>query len=448
MNKRLSFETSNANFRDVIGNGKMYEVPMYQRDYSWDAEQWNDLWEDLIAIYNTKKSDREDHYMGYLVLQKTENNTNKYKVIDGQQRLTTISLLVLAALQILRNKAEAKNEERLAELKRNFISTKSSISLLEKFKLKLNRNNDSYYRNNLANLTSRPILRNIKHSERLMLRAKEFFENQLKKQNFNSEKLSELIEDCLGQYLLFTIIKVNDEAQSYKIFETLNARGVKLSTPDLLKNYLFSLIDSQAENQNLIREQEDIWTEILTQLGSQDFSKFLRVYWNSQTKASTKTQLFRNLKLAIDTPEKGLEIISDLHQSAAVYAAFFNIDDELWNTISDKKLKEQVRECLYVLKTFSIAQVYPILLSAYQQYDITKFSKLCKYLTSFCIRYHAICSAAPNEVESQYNQIAIAIRNNESIEVVKKILLTHYPDNEISFLDYAFFKYKISSFFK
>ena len=66
------------NFNSIIGNGKSYRVPIYQRDYSWDKEDWEDLWNDIMEIPSDKS-----HYMGYLVLQPFETENSTYLVIDG-----------------------------------------------------------------------------------------------------------------------------------------------------------------------------------------------------------------------------------------------------------------------------------------------------------------------------------------------------------------------------
>lgn len=113
MNNKVTFDTSNKSFSEIIGNGKQYTVPKYQRDYSWDSEQWEDLWEDILEIHNQDKQDREEHYMGYLVLQRSD--IDQYTIIDGQQRITTLSLLILAALQILQ-KSSVKDDHKRIEI--------------------------------------------------------------------------------------------------------------------------------------------------------------------------------------------------------------------------------------------------------------------------------------------------------------------------------------------
>ena len=81
-----------------MGNGLRYQIPKFQLNYTWEVEQWDELWQDINALL--AKED-EEHYMGYLVLQ-TSNN-KEFDIIDGQQRLTTLSILVLATLKCLKD---------------------------------------------------------------------------------------------------------------------------------------------------------------------------------------------------------------------------------------------------------------------------------------------------------------------------------------------------------
>ena len=98
-----NFKTENNTLRKLFGNGLTYNIPRFQRDYSWDLEQWEDLWSDIIETMSVDGDSA--HYMGYLVLQST--NDKNFDVIDGQQRLTTCSLLVLAILNNLKKLIES-----------------------------------------------------------------------------------------------------------------------------------------------------------------------------------------------------------------------------------------------------------------------------------------------------------------------------------------------------
>lgn len=84
-----NFKTENNTYRKLIGNGLTYRIPRFQRDYSWTDEEWEDLWTDILGTIQS--GGEPAHYMGYLVLQSQDEKT--FDVIDGQQRLTTLSLI-------------------------------------------------------------------------------------------------------------------------------------------------------------------------------------------------------------------------------------------------------------------------------------------------------------------------------------------------------------------
>ncbi len=100
MSANKLLDTKTVNFNDILGNGKVYIVPQFQRDYSWEQDNWDDLWNDIeVAI-----SSGNQHYMGSVVLQSIE--PKKFHIIDGQQRFTTLSILTLAVIKKIKELAE------------------------------------------------------------------------------------------------------------------------------------------------------------------------------------------------------------------------------------------------------------------------------------------------------------------------------------------------------
>ena len=92
-----NFNTTNSTFRQLMANGLTYQVPPFQRDYSWTADEWDDLWQDILGLFD--EDPEPAHYMGYLVLQ--SDDSRQFDIIDGQQRITTLSIMILAAISHL-----------------------------------------------------------------------------------------------------------------------------------------------------------------------------------------------------------------------------------------------------------------------------------------------------------------------------------------------------------
>jgi len=174
-----NFKTENNTFRKLIGNGLTYRIPPFQRDYSWTDSEWEDLWTDIVGT--VQEGGEPAHYMGYLVLQSQDEKA--FDVIDGQQRLTTLSLVVLAVLKNLQRLIEDKknpeaNQRRLDQIRQTYIGYLDPVTLLTRSKLTLNRNNDHYYQTYLVPLGHLP-QRGIKASEHGLRKAFEWFEKRV-----------------------------------------------------------------------------------------------------------------------------------------------------------------------------------------------------------------------------------------------------------------------------
>ena len=101
-----NFSAHMTTFNEVIDNSKKYQIPPYQRDYSWEEDHWNQLWEDIL-------SNDTEHFLGILVLQEEKNQVI---VIDGQQRITTILLIILMCIYILNDKLKELSDKKQKEL--------------------------------------------------------------------------------------------------------------------------------------------------------------------------------------------------------------------------------------------------------------------------------------------------------------------------------------------
>lgn len=301
-------------FGSLAGNGKSFEVPPFQRDYSWDNEEWEDLWLDIMGL-----DEEIDHYMRYVVLQETKQSKN-YLIIDGQQRITTISILIIAAVKLLIDKGD---KERADLLRNAYLSYKEPTSLVFKTKLKLNRNNDYIYTAQLLQLQIPQYTAGLKPSEKRLVGAYKYFYSELTKyfSEKPTEKIAEFISTKIDDKLFFTSITVGDDIDAYKVFETLNARGVKLSTADLLKNYLFSKVFSRAEGP--VDSLEKKWYRINDLLGKTDLTNYIRHFWNSRSYPSErKATIFKTIKKKVETYEESIDFINNLDESVNYLCSF------------------------------------------------------------------------------------------------------------------------------
>jgi len=400
----MLMEPKNENFNELIGGSSKYLVPRFQRDYAWDIEQWEDLWSDISSL------DQEGfHYMGYMVLQQKEQY--QYEVIDGQQRLVTLSIIVLAAMKAIKamiDKGEDKdeNEERLSEITKKFVGNKNLVSLKVTSKLELNRNNNRFFQKMCSDLES-PNNRGVTATNKLIRKCFAYF----CKKDFGKTgaDVAQFIVD-FSSSMVFTKIIVQDDLNAYKVFETLNARGVQLSTPDLLKNYLFSIVTKDVNiDEEELNDLDEQWSEMISDIGENNVSDYVRYHHNSQRKMVTKKDLFSAMRKVVQTPVEAYQYLKSLIEYAPIYASLINPDDSWWAE-QDLQYKE-ARGYLSGIRLFNIKQPLAVLLPAFTKFTPQEFVKVTKYLYVISIRYNVICHLSPSEQESMYNQIAINVSN-------------------------------------
>ncbi len=408
----MNFNTTNSTFRQLMGNGMSYRVPLFQRDYSWGGDEWDDLWQDLVALFG--EDPEPAHYMGYLVLQSVDNRA--FDIIDGHQRMTTLSLLMLAAVAHLTDLAASGDptdpqRRRAEQLRSNYIGYLDPVSLVPRSKLTLNRHNDRFYQNYLVPLESLP-QRGLNASEHLLRRAFLWFRERIKERSGDDGESVARFVDVAVDKLFFTIITVTDELNAFKVFETLNARGVRLSATDLLKNYLFSVVSRGNAHESDINNLESRWEDVVGLLGSESFPEFLRVFWNSRNRLVRKADLFKTMRSAISDRAKVFQLIRDMDRHARVYAALRSPEDDSWTA--------EERASLAQLQMFNVRQPLALLLAAFEQFaerDRAGFGRFLQAIAVVSFRYNVICGRQGNEQEVVYNQIARELSAGEIVSV-------------------------------
>jgi len=391
-------DTDAVTLNDLFTNGKRFLVPEFQRDYSWKEEQWDDLWMDVLAVRNQNKI----HYMGAIVLQ--DHRDKSYSVIDGQQRLATLSLIALATIKRIQDLIDTRieteaNEERKKRLTEQYVGEKDAVSLRYSNKLKLNENNESFYRSFLVQLREPINKHRLPISNKLLWNAFEYFYQRIKEvlgETPNGETLADFLQNQLAEKLLFIQIVVENDLDAYVVFETLNARGIELSVSDLLKNYLLSLTAKSDEDKRQAKEQ---WDRIIQITDLNGFPTFLRYYWNSRYELVRKESLFKSLRNSVRTAEQTFTLLDDLEKYAAVYAALRNPNDELWEG------SREIRNRILELKLFGVTQPYPLLLVAYFRMR-DEFESILRFCSTIAFRYNVIGGLNPNKQEQTFHLAA------------------------------------------
>lgn len=430
MSTAMNFGTRNDSFRKLMGNGLTYQIPRFQSDYSWTLDEWEDLWTDILGT--VADGGEPAHYMGYLVLQSDDDRM--FRVIDGQQRLTTLSLIVLSVLKHLQRLVDAGveadgNRIRFEQIRQSYIGVVDPVSLVPQLKLKLNRNNDRYYQSYLVPLVDKlPQRGGFRASELSLRRAFEWFDRQVGEyaKSFGTDQGKALaaLVDRMSDRLLFTVITVTNELNAYKVFETLNARGVRLSTTDLLKNYLFSVMSRRDQHEHEFNLLEERWEDIVERLGSEDFPIFLRTHWISRRGPVRQNELFKAIRGKVGDPNQVFALLSEIEDDLETYLALTEPESSAW--------PRSMKSAASTLLRFGVRQPYPLLLAAHKRFNEQDFGQILDACVVISFRYNVIGGLSTGDQQSAYNSAIRRMIDGEltrAIDVIRA-LAPIYPTDD------------------
>ncbi len=423
------------NYMELIGSGKSYSVSPYQRDYSWSEEEWEDLWNDIVGLV----SDTQDHhYMGALVIQ--GKSDREFMVIDGQQRLATLSLFALAVISKLYIMADQgidpdSNKERAQQLRNRFIGEKDPASLTESTRLLLNNTDNDFYQDYLVQL-KRPLNpRKLPKSNKLLWKCFLYFTERLNEQGDlrpDGESVAGILSETAARQLLFILITVDDELNAYTVFEALSARGIELTTTDLLKNYLFSLVKVRTDREALQRR----WASLIATVDHGGrFAEFLRYHLLCKQGKVRSQRLFKLVQNSIKSQEDVFALLDELESRAELFAAVSDPNHGYWMELSDAK--PYIRElCL-----FRVRQMLPLVFAAWEVFSKEDFVRVLKLLSVISFRYNVISSLNTNVLERVYPNAARAIIAGDATSPadVFKLINSIYVDDEKMRQDFSLF---------
>ena len=400
--RSILLKTATPDFLEVVGNGKRYAVPPYQRDYSWDEENWDDLWNDILAQSEDASS---RHYMGAIVVQ--AKSDREFLVIDGQQRLATLSILALVIISKLRQLSEANvdkdnNLQRSIGLRGRFIGEKDPASLIESSKLTLNSTDDPFYQDYLVQLRQPRNPRGLPKSNRQMWKCFQWFSRRIDdidEYRNSGERLAYLLNEVVARRLLFILITVDDDLNAYTVFETLNARGLELSATDLLKNYLFSRVRVPGDLEALQRR----WLRLIQTVSQESFPEFLRYHLLCEQPKVRSNRLFKVIRDKVTAPDHVFDLMDALEGRAELYSALSDPSHEYWIDLPDAKpfIRERV-----LLRS---QQTTPMLFAAWEKFDPRDFVRMLKLSNILTFRFTTISNLNTNELEPAYHKVAKAI---------------------------------------
>jgi uncharacterized protein with ParB-like and HNH nuclease domain len=391
---------SETKIQTIIDSQRQYLIPLFQRPYSWESPQWTALWQDLAELCDEESP--RNHFIGSIVTVPSKSvpeGVTKFILIDGQQRLTT--LLVLLAL--IRDKAR-KQPGNLADKIDDLLLKNRHQEGADVYKLLPTQVDRSAF---CAIMDSAPAPKG-----EPVTGAYEFFERRLRLQpDFGLEKLYDVIRN----HLVLVSILLDKDDNPYLIFESLNAKGRPLTQADLIRNFFFMRIDVKLQE----KVYAEHWKPMQDRLG-ENLTEYIRHFLMRDGKIVRQSDVYFTLKESVEERSHD-EIVVHLQE----VAAFSRYYAKLLQPKEEKSAK--IRDRMERLNRYEATTAYPFLLNVYHDYDRKKlseddFAAVLDMLESFLIR-RFICGVATSGLTKIFPGLyAQAERGATLVEGVRQTL--------------------------
>lgn len=409
-----------GNIYEILNGNKQFLIPVYQRYYSWDIEQCKRLWNDIVEMQKKRKM---GHFVGSIVNiaeQAMPTGVQKYMIIDGQQRMTTLSLLLLA----LRDYAIKNPDDTTINARRidNMLLKNEYESGDERYKLLLTEID----RNILICLVDEKPISDDTHSK--LLDNYNFFVNKIDSKELKPAEVYESIGKL--QIVNITLDRSVDDAQA--IFESLNSTGKELSESDLIRNYV--LMGLEPAEQTYVYEH--LWRpmELLfvyeTQASAMD--RFFRDYLTMKmTRIPKQNRVYEEFKLYHLNCEFGT--IRELCQDLLTYAKYYT-------DMTFKRSNNPVLKSLYEdINDLRMEVSYPFLLKVHHDCEDGVISEdELEQIIRLCISYvfrRSICDIPTNSLNKTFATLKNEIKSEDYVNSIKAFFIMRddykeFPDDD------------------
>ena len=398
--------------RDFIGTNKvLFKIPVYQRNYDWSESNCNRLLEDIYSILETG----DKHFLGTIVFMAARSGgfaLQEYIIIDGQQRLTTLMLL-LKALSVV---AQSVGDECYHEIEEQYLHNKYCD---EEFKVKLKpikSDNNQFLMLLNGKLDE---MDEETHIYRNFMLCKECFEKWSQHGICPSQVL-----DALTKLEIVEIVLTKGEDDPQVIFESINSTGLELSNADLIRNYLLMNADNQE------KLYEDYWMCIEKTLRNKmDYSNldafFMHYIVYKTNKPVNSRQLYNSfVKLFKHSGCTQEEILKELKYYAEIFGAF---------VYGSERYSNKINRLLKSLRILNQTTCYPFLLHVFDDYhhnviDEDTVEKILQFILAYLLR-RLVCGVPSNTLRGLftylYNRIfKVAVNKKKYYESLNKFLFT------------------------
>ena len=402
----LSMEAKATNLMKFLGKPIQFVIPIYQRKYSWDIKQCQQLWNDIVKVASEDSTD--GHFMGSIVyVEKGLYNITSVPqvlVIDGQQRLTTISLVLTALAKAIDGKGAKEISKKKIE---NYYLFNNEEEGDLKYKLLLTQTN----RETLKCLVEGHDLSTVDPSEKV-LENYTFFENKILTSNLDVDTIFK----GLSKLIIVDIALDRERDNPQLIFESLNSTGLDLTQADLIRNFVLMGLEAK-EQDELYRKY---WHPMECGFGqeryAENFDYFMRDFLTIKIgRIPNLGEIYREFKDYIFRMQNILirDVVMDIHHYADLYCklAFCRYEDK------------EILEGIQRVAELKYNVVYPFLVVVLDDYQNNIISKpdlieILHLVESYILR-RSICGIPTNSLNKTFANLRKEVRPESYLESVK-----------------------------
>lgn len=386
----MEVEAFSQKISNVLSKGK-FIIPDYQREYDWDALEIDELLEDLEDI-----NPDESYFIGHMVFE-GKFTGNSFKVIDGQQRITTITIF----LSVIRDLFYQKGLDHLGNgINNNYIFRKD-ITDVEYVVLE----NKMPYPVLQSYVQSIPTKKNltvvaVKSGEKKIIAAYDYF-NKLYKSK-SEQDLANIRDKILNLEVIF--VAASDKVDAHSIFMTLNTTGKDLTPIDLIKNQIFSTYPKQSH----IEEPNDTWRKIIDNIEDKGM-KFFNNFWSSRYKKISDSRIFKEFFKIIIRKNVPIEnFLKDLFQDSILFRKINSPNEDDWQENNEFKIYLSLSAITEIFKIEVANAMLMSLLREYYKKDVSLnyILKALNFIEKFHFINNAICSSRSSGLDLLYSKIS------------------------------------------
>lgn len=427
----MEFKPEEKTIKDLLVSGHQFEIPRFQRAYSWEKRHYAEFLNDIILNLKIDEGvvKADAYFVGTMLFigNFVEANKSVIKVVDGQQRLTTITILFSVLSDLFKKIGETSLAERIFNYIMGTDDDNREVRILKTksnypyFALYI----QDFYKNTAPNPES--------EEEDNIRQTYEYFYANLQdkrlrsylKQNNGSVDVDRLnyidiLKGIRDQVLACTFISISTSSydQANRIFEILNAKGKRLDEVDLIKNRIFEVLNRE-EPVDFANER---WTKIRKTIEDLDsgvgMSTFYRHFWSAVYKKTASGKLYDDFKRNVHSNRtRYMEFLSEMELFASYYAEIINPDIKHYDNRQEYRWLVQSLNAL--TNTFGIVQVrvpLMVLLDAKKRdvLGMSIFKNCVLYLENFHFAFNVIVSDRGNKLDTIYSKFANELHKSQN----------------------------------